>query len=589
MSGKKKHLKESEIDEDGPTLGQKYWLNFMKRHPQLKSKNALRFDSLRDDWCTVSNIAQMYDQVCEAMVRSNVAIKLDDAVWLNKENNIVQSKEEAFGRQTQYYITHPDYLVFVDEVGDNTSQRNDGNAGGEKFIVDKDKRAVKKSSYQDSHFTVLGFTLATGEPLCCAIVYSSQVEDVDVAIRMGIQPWCEINGEGVADLEANSNGVEKFFPFGPTCFYKGRKIPCFIGSSENGSITSNLLTSMLAFIDENAKFDRTEATPMLLLDGHGSRFESVFLEYINDARHKWTVCIGVPYGTNVWQVGDSAEQNGAFKIAGKKRKEFVLQEKSRLRLEFKIEKQDIVGIVHYAWNASFARIETNKKAIANRGWYPANYILLDSKELDKNKNNKHVRDAYTACELTGSQPEDLSNLNLATGLSKTLFDQVVEYKAREDARQKAQIEQAEEIRKKHVDAFHSAVRLTAGKAFKANKCVLDEEIRDRVRDINNKKEEKEKNKKKRKEESEAAFKNKVINARAKGGPEKWSVDELKTMVLWYKRPGDDKIPTTKSALYQRYLLTCMRSEEDRSRLKEGETAVNENLDVIGGDAVQLGE
>ncbi len=91
-----------------------------------------------------------------------------------------------------------------------------------------------------------------------------------------------------------------------------------------------------------------------------------------------------------------------------------MQEKSRLRLEFKIEKQDIVGIVHYAWNASFARVETNKKAITNRGWYPANYILLDSKELDKNKNNKHVRDAYTACELTGSQPEDLSNLNLAT-------------------------------------------------------------------------------------------------------------------------------------------------------------------------------
>ncbi len=59
---KKKHLKESEIDEDtGPLLGHKYWLNFMKRHPQLKSKNALCFDSLRDDWCTVSNVAQMYE------------------------------------------------------------------------------------------------------------------------------------------------------------------------------------------------------------------------------------------------------------------------------------------------------------------------------------------------------------------------------------------------------------------------------------------------------------------------------------------------------------------------------------------------
>jgi hypothetical protein len=59
---------------------------------------------------------------------------------------------------------------------------------------------------------------------------------------------------------------------------------------------------------------------MLLLDGHGSRFESVFLEYVSDAQDKWTIYIGLPYGTNVWQVGDSAEQNGTLKIAGKKKR-----------------------------------------------------------------------------------------------------------------------------------------------------------------------------------------------------------------------------------------------------------------------------
>jgi hypothetical protein len=58
------------------------------------------------------------------------------------------------------------------------------------------------------------------------------------------------------------------------------------------------------------------------------------------------------------------------------------------------------------------------------------------------------------------------------------------------------------------------------------------------------------------------------------------------MVLWYKCPGDSKIPTTKSALYQCYLLTCMRSKEDRSRLKEGETTVNEESDEIGDDTMQ---
>jgi hypothetical protein len=54
---------------------------------------------------------------------------------------------------------HLEYLVFIDEVGDYTSRQNDGNAGGEEFIVDKDRCTIKKSSYQDSHFMVLGFTL----------------------------------------------------------------------------------------------------------------------------------------------------------------------------------------------------------------------------------------------------------------------------------------------------------------------------------------------------------------------------------------------------------------------------------------------
>jgi hypothetical protein len=45
-----------------------------------------------------------------------------------------------------------------------------------------------------------------------------------------------------------------------------------------------------------------------------------------------------------------------------------------------------------AWNALFAGVETNKKLMVIRVWYPENYMLLDNKELDKDKNNKHMRD-----------------------------------------------------------------------------------------------------------------------------------------------------------------------------------------------------
>ena len=46
----------------------------------------------------------------------------------------------------------------------------------------------------------------------------------------------------------------------------------------------------------------------------------LFLNQINNEQHKWAVCIGVLYGTNLWQVGDSSQQNGAFKIALKKQR-----------------------------------------------------------------------------------------------------------------------------------------------------------------------------------------------------------------------------------------------------------------------------
>ena len=40
---------------------------------------------------------------------------------------MVTNKEEVFGRKTKYLLTHPEIFLFVSEVGDNTSQKNDGN------------------------------------------------------------------------------------------------------------------------------------------------------------------------------------------------------------------------------------------------------------------------------------------------------------------------------------------------------------------------------------------------------------------------------------------------------------------------------
>ena len=199
-------------------------------------------------------------------------------------------------------------------------------------------RALISSSFDSCHWTTLGFTLGDGRPLLCVIIFACA--EVDAKMRMGIQPWCEIEGDLVKNMAENSHGVDKYFPYGPSCWVDGKEIPCYVRCSENGSITSEILTDILKHIDSFNIFDRREATPFLLLDGHGSRFGLDFLEYVNpppqeepvapEDDHSWTVSIGTPYCTDKWQVADSKEQNGQHKNETKYQKQMVIQKKGSL-------------------------------------------------------------------------------------------------------------------------------------------------------------------------------------------------------------------------------------------------------------------
>jgi hypothetical protein len=127
----------------------------------------------------------------------------------------------------------------------------------------------------------------------------------------------------------------------------------------------------LAYLDSLDIFDRsTGLNPFLILNGHGSRFEFEFLEYINKAEHKWKVNIGLPYGTSYWQAGYSTEQDRCFKMALTKRKEVLVTKKNEHGLPYEINKSDVVKLVKEAWHVSFAHEETNQKAVLQRGWGP---------------------------------------------------------------------------------------------------------------------------------------------------------------------------------------------------------------------------
>ena len=132
-------------------LGQSYWCGFMKRHGhKIKAKKGIRFDDKRADWCTHANFKSMYEEVYSEMVAGGIAMKLDTPVWLSSVGKIVKSKEEAFGMKTKFILNHPHKLLFVDEVGSNSSQAKDGSCGGEKFLVPNKLRPQIKSACKDT-------------------------------------------------------------------------------------------------------------------------------------------------------------------------------------------------------------------------------------------------------------------------------------------------------------------------------------------------------------------------------------------------------------------------------------------------------
>ncbi len=92
-------------------------------------------------------------------------------------------------------------------------------------------------------------------------------------------------------------------------------------------------------------------------------------------------------------------------------------------MDFRINHHDIVGLVHCAWEHSFARAESSRRAIADRGWNPLTFNLLDHEELHSAINN-----VYQLTAIHGKESIDPSSLNFDRGVAKTLMNQIIEQK-----------------------------------------------------------------------------------------------------------------------------------------------------------------
>jgi len=174
-------------------------------------------------------------------------------------------------------------------------------------------------------------------------------------------------------------------------------VPCIVSNTDSGSITSELLVSFLKKMDELDLLPRTDGLkPFLLLDGHGSRLELPFLQYVNSPNHEWVVCIGVPYGTSYWQVGDSSEQNGSYKmLLTKCKKELVMkkqrhffQESTNWNLQncnyrqWGMEEIICKGWIQQGCNSCSRLLSTNKKST-----WPSWIFCNKRKQMRRNRRN----------------------------------------------------------------------------------------------------------------------------------------------------------------------------------------------------------
>ena len=338
-----------DLTDDFDCVGVGYWNGFMRRNEaKICRKRGQKYELDRATWTTYANFDAMYTHNYEELVDAGVAKLLNTPEWQDKEGNIVE-EPDAFGCKVTHQLTHPDYCIVMDEVGGNIHMTGDGDIGGEQYLCEKGTIPQMKTSKGDKHFTLLGLTLLSGEALMCVVIFSGKRRNT--MVETGIDMFAEEFGQ-VSDRDyiLKNSGKNKRFPGGPTCTHRGIDIPCLCEWTENGSVTSDILRKILNVLDELQVFDRTIGiTPVVLLDGHGSRFQLPFLQYINNPEHLWAVIIGVPYGTLLWQVGDSKEQNGSYKMALSRFKKKLIQRKEKYMLDrLTIETTDIMLMINYA-------------------------------------------------------------------------------------------------------------------------------------------------------------------------------------------------------------------------------------------------
>ena len=577
-------------------IGVAYYTSFMARHEEIWTTRPSKVDVNRAVWATYENIKKMYEIIYEEMVLAGIAKKHATEQWFSQDGKIVATENNAFGRASKYELIHPDELIMMDEVGSNTNMKKDGNRGGKLVIAERGCRGKTKAVSTDIHYTALGLTFGSGKVILCVIILPSEKDKIEISwitgINVAVLMQQQQNGYTTTANNLSDNvGAGKAMPGGPVCYFCGVEVPCLVRVSPHGGITTAILTDILRHLDALGVYNTTRAAgrkPFVLVDGHQSRFDLDFLQYIRDEDHCWSVCFGVPYGTHLWQTADSEEQNGAYKIAETAAKEELLQIKEQLQWDnIAFAMTDVIPIVNRGFSLSFARVETNQHAILNRGWNPLTWILLDHPEVKatmQTTGEEPHPTTTTSRILTTLDGQDVLSscrqLNFINGRAGDILKTVIKESDRFQMREQIKKEFEDGTRLKKT--INATKKVTSGVAFSHGILGLHSNEMQQVLETNAvHKATKMREKKQREYDRWSKRKEKVSIVRKKPQT-KWSLSDLQTMLVWKKRKGDKAPSKIKSKDEAAALWECCKGCDSPACLLPDESD-GEN---IGNDAIE---
>jgi hypothetical protein len=223
----------------------------------------------------------MYAQCEDGLVASGNAVRYEHPVHKDTNGEIVDDVSLAFGHPVTINYVRPENVFFLDETGDNTHGKDDGNRGGQRKVVPRGEIPKELVGVKDSHYTITPITDATGTLRFVTVIFAAK--EVSPVWSLGVDIFAEWDPED----EFNMGPGKRHPGLSLISTVDGKDIPVLFAANPKASMTSTILTQTFKKMDEAGITQRgvdkngNQYVPAAVFDGHISRMGEDFLRYIN--------------------------------------------------------------------------------------------------------------------------------------------------------------------------------------------------------------------------------------------------------------------------------------------------------------------